>query len=412
MYTGCIGKTLKHSFSCEIHALLGDYEYSLKELSENELEGFFKARDFHAINVTIPYKKAVIPYLDEISDEAKKIGAVNTIVKQDGKLLGFNTDYFGLSALIKKAGVEIKNKTVLVLGSGGTSNTANCVLSDMGAKEVITVSRTKTPNNITYEEMYKNYTYAQVIVNTTPVGMYPNVDDIPAQLECFTNLEGVIDAVYNPLQTNLVLKAKELGLRTSGGLYMLVAQAAYAANKFFNKDEYLSKIDQVYKKVKSQKQNVVLIGMPSCGKTTLGKGVAGKLSLSFLDTDECFCQKMGTTAGEYISQNGEESFRKIESEIISEVSAKNAHIIATGGGAVLNPNNLNALKRGGIIIFIDRDISKLITTPDRPLSSSYEKLKKLYDTRRPIYLSAADIVFTPQDDINENINNLTKLLGK
>lgn len=412
MYTGCIGETLKHSFSCEIHALLGDYKYELKELSESELQGFFDVRDFHAINVTIPYKKAVIPYLDKISDEARKIGAVNTIVNRGGKLLGYNTDYFGLLALIKKAGVEVSGKTVLVLGSGGTSNTANCVLSDLGAKEVVTVSRTKTQTNITYEEMYENYLHAEVIVNTTPVGMYPNEDGIPVDLEQFKNLHGVIDAVYNPLQTNLILKAKERGLHALDGLYMLVAQAAYAAEKFFGDSIYLEKIDEVYSKVKDQKLNFVLIGMPSCGKTTLGTRLAQKLCLSFIDTDDCFFEKTNFTAGDYIKAQGEDSFRKIESEIINEVSKINAQVIATGGGAVLNPNNVTALKRNGIIIFIDRDIDKLITTPDRPLSSDKEKLESLYTVRHPIYLNAADIVFKPQDDINTNINNLIKLLGK
>lgn len=292
MKYGLIGEKLAHSYSCEIHALIADYEYELKPLAKDEVGEFLKRKDFCAINVTIPYKETVIPYLDVISEEARSIGAVNTIVNKNGKLFGYNTDFYGIKALTEKAGVEIADKNVLILGTGGTAKTASAVMRTLGAKSVVKVSRTKrTTLSITKRQNEKD---TQVIFNATPAGMYPSDEGCPIDLSVFDNLEGVLDAIYHPLCTNLVLQAREKGAKALGGLYMLVAQAVYASRLFLSKsiddvDKY--EIDDTYEKILAQKQNVVLVGMPSSGKSTIGKRVAKMLGREFVDTDDEIVKK-------------------------------------------------------------------------------------------------------------------------
>lgn len=268
---GCIGKKLTHSFSKEIHSMLADYVYELIELDENEIEEFFSEKEFNAINVTIPYKQTVIPYLDSISDVAKRIGAVNTIVNKDGKLCGYNTDYYGMKALVVKAGIDLSNKKVLILGTGGTSRTARVLTEDMGAAEILTVSRSKRENYITYDEAVKEHSDAGVIINTTPSGMFPDCDSQPIDISVFNKLEGVVDAVYNPLRTNLVLDAKAKGIKAEGGLYMLVMQAAVAVEKFLGAEISETVSDNVFASVFASKENIVLTGMPGSGKSTVGR---------------------------------------------------------------------------------------------------------------------------------------------
>ena len=256
---GCIGEKLTHSFSKEIHNLLFDYDYKIQEIPKGELHNFMTRKDFKAINVTIPYKQDVIPYLDWISDTAMQIGAVNTIINRDGKLYGYNTDFSGMTALIKRQGIEIKDKTVLVLGSGGTSKTAVAVAKSLDAKAVIRVSRTAKEDCITYEDMYERFCDAEVIINTTPCGMYPNIIGEPIDIDRFTNLEAVVDAIYNPLRSNLVVKAEQKGINAIGGLYMLVAQAAQAAELFVDENVPIEKIDKVYHEIVKQKQNMTYL---------------------------------------------------------------------------------------------------------------------------------------------------------
>ena len=388
---GCIGKKLTHSFSKEIHAKLADYEYELIELSEDEIADFFGKKDFSAINVTIPYKQTVIPYLDFMSDVAKRIGAVNTIVNKDGRLHGYNTDYYGMKALIEKIGIDIKGKKVLVLGTGGTSKTARVLTADMGAAEVLTVSRSKSENYITYKEAVNEHSDAQVIINTTPAGMYPDCESQPIDISFFEKLEGVVDAVYNPLCTNLVMNAKERGIKADCGLYMLVMQAVVAVEKFLDKEIPKTVADGVFSSVFASKENIILTGMPGSGKSTVGRLLEID-GFSFVDTDEEIVRRCGCAIKDLISEKGEKYFRDLETEVIKDVSAKGCQIISTGGGAILRQENVKALKRNGKIFFINADFERLCPTDDRPLSDTADKLKKLYDERIDIYKATADVV--------------------
>lgn len=406
MEYGCIGEKLTHSFSKEIHALLFDYDYKIKEISKDELCEFMTKKDFKAINVTIPYKQDVIPYLDWISDTAKAIGAVNTIVNRNGKLYGYNTDFSGMTALIKRQGIEIKNKIVLVLGSGGTSKTAVAVANILGARRVIRVSRTAKEDCITYEEAYKNFADAEVIINTTPCGMYPNIIGEPINLDGFPKIEAVVDAIYNPLRSNLVIKAKDKGINATGGLYMLVAQAAVAAELFIDTTVSEEKIYDVYKKIVATKRNIVLAGMPSCGKSTIGKRLAKELNMQFIDTDEQIVKLAGKPISQIFEDLGEDGFRDIESQVIAGVSAKQNCIIATGGGAVLREQNVTLLKGNGTIYFIDRPLELLITTNDRPLSSNRDDLIKRYNERYDIYCNTADRKIKNDGEIKSVIDTI------
>lgn len=410
MKYGLIGKPLGHSFSREIHALVADYDYELFELDENELEEFLNRREFFGINVTIPYKQEVIPFLDEISDEAKKIGAVNTIVNKNGKLFGYNTDFFGMKSLVEKLGVDVKNKKVLILGTGGTSKTSFAVFNSLGAAEILKVSRKASADAVTYEEVYKNHTDAQIVVNTTPVGMFPKSYASPLDLGGFCKLEGVVDAVYNPLSTNLVSDALKKGAKASGGLYMLVAQAVYASALFTDSSVDLSVIDDVYDKISKEKRNIVLCGMPSCGKTTTGKKIAKICNKKFFDVDDEVVKTRNETISEIFKKYGEKEFRKAESEVVERLSCLNGLVIATGGGTVLNESNVRALKRNGIVVFLDRNLENLVATDDRPLSSDKEKLEKLFNERYDVYKSCADIVVDANgnvDDVVEKIRSKT-----
>ncbi len=388
---GCIGKKLTHSFSREIHRGLADYEYELIELTEEEIQPFFEKKDFEAINVTIPYKQTVIPYLDSVSDIAERIGAVNTIVNRDGKLCGYNTDYFGMKALIERVGLDLNGKKVLVLGTGGTCKTARVVAADMGASEVLTVSRRKTEEYIDYEEAVRNHADAQVIINTTPSGMYPDCESKPIDISAFDLLEGVIDAVYNPLCTNLVLDAKSRGIKAEGGLYMLVMQAVAAVEKFLDTKIEKETADRVFASVFASKENIVLTGMPGSGKSTVGKRI-NMDGYTFIDTDAEIEKRCGCTIKELISSKGEVYFRDLESEVIRDVSAESCRIISTGGGAILREENVRCLKRNGKLFFLNADIGRLQATDDRPLSDTYEKLAKLYNERMDIYRTTADVV--------------------
>lgn len=398
---GCIGKKLTHSFSKEIHAKLADYAYDLIELAEEELAPFFEKKDFAAINVTIPYKQTVIPYLDSISEVAERIGAVNTIVNRDGKLCGYNTDYYGMKALIERIGIDLTGKKVLVLGTGGTSKTARVVAADLGAAEILTVSRRKTDHYITYEEAVQEHADANVIINTTPSGMYPDCESRPIDITEFTQLIGVVDAVYNPLCTNLVLDAKQRGIKAEGGLYMLIMQAVVAVERFLDTRIAKEVADRVFASIFASKENVVLIGMPGSGKSTVGKclNIEG---FEFVDTDEESEKRCGCSIKELIQEKGEAYFRALETEVIREVSSMNCRIISTGGGAVLKEENVRALKRNGKLYFLNADLSRLQATDSRPLSDTQEKLARLYTERMSLYTGTADVVVpdlrTPQDE--------------
>lgn len=387
---GCIGKKLTHSFSKEIHAALADYEYELIELAEEEIKPFFSKKEFEAINVTIPYKETVIPFLDSVSDIAKRIGAVNTVVNKNGKLYGYNTDYYGMKALIERVGLNLSGKKVLVLGTGGTSKTARVVADDLGAAEILMVSRRKTENFITYSESVELHSDADIIINTTPSGMYPDTESKPIDIAYFPKLEGVIDAVYNPLRTNLVSDAKAKSIKAEGGLYMLVMQAVKAAERFLDTEIDSATAERVFADVLASKENIVLTGMPGSGKSTVGKLIKPD-GFEFFDTDTEIEKRSGCTIKELISDKGEKYFRDLETEVISDISSKSGRIISTGGGAVLREENVRYLKQNGRLYFLNANLSRLHATDDRPLSDTEDKLAKLYNERINIYLSTADV---------------------
>ena len=388
---GCIGKKLTHSFSKEIHARLADYKYELIELAEEEIQPFFEEKDFEAINVTIPYKQTVIPYLDEVSDIARRIGAVNTIVNRNGRLYGYNTDYYGMSALIDRVGADLRNKKVLILGTGGTSKTARVVADDMGAREILTVSRRKTEEYITYEEALAYHSDAEIIINTTPSGMYPDCESMPIDISGFDQLESVIDAVYNPIRTNLVLDALRRGIKAEGGLYMLVMQAVVAVEKFLDTKIEKDVADRVFVSVFAEKENIVLTGMPGSGKSTVGRSLAID-GYEIIDTDAEVERRCGCTIKELIDTKGEKYFRDLETEVIRDVSAESGRIISTGGGAILREENVRCLRRNGRIFFLNAELSRLCATEDRPLSNTKEKLEGLYDERIDVYKATADAI--------------------
>ena len=399
MKYGLLGEKLGHSFSKEIHARLADYEYELRELNAEELDALFRKKDFEAVNVTIPYKQTVIPYLDEISERAKTIGAVNAVVNRNGKLFGDNTDFAGMRALAIHAGADMKNKKVLVLGTGGTSKTACAVAKDLGAREVLRVSRTKKEDAVTYEEAAEKHSGAQIIINTTPVGMFPKTNASPIDLSAFSKLEAVLDAIFNPLRTELVLTAQERGIIASGGLYMLAAQAVYASALFLDQDADEKKTDEVYKEILNEKRNIFLIGMPSSGKSSVGKRLAEMAGKEFEDTDAMLVKRFGEPIADYIRKNGEKAFRDAESEVIAEAAKERGKVIATGGGAILRKENVREMKRNGVTVFLDRDLSLLTATSDRPLSSTKEALERLHNERFPIYEKAADVTVKSNDEI-------------
>lgn len=408
MTYGLIGEKLGHSFSKEIHELLADYTYQLKELSSEELQGFFQERSFEAVNVTVPYKQAVMPFLDEISPEARAIGAVNTVVKREEKLYGYNTDILGMAALLDRHKIEIENKKVLILGSGGTAHTAYTLSKERNASQVLIVSRNGA-NGITYEETYASHTDAQIVINTTPCGMYPNTDASPLDLSSFDSLEGVVDAIYNPLRSSLVLQAQKKGVKAVGGLYMLVAQAVFAVEFFLDCAIDSAKIDEIYNKVCSQKENIVLIGMPSCGKSTVGKRLANQLNCPFYDTDELILKEYRKTPAEIIKSEGEATFRNCENKIISEtIAGVNGAVIATGGGAILRDENVCNLKKNGKLFFIDRPLELLITSKNRPLSSDRTLLELRYRERYPRYCAVADKVISPAIDLDVICDEIIK----
>lgn len=412
MKYGLIGEHLKHSYSCEIHAQIADYEYELHEIPPSGLGGFLKKREFNAINVTIPYKQDVIPYLDEISDTAKRIGAVNTIVNRNGRLYGDNTDFAGMLALAKHIGVDMKGRKVLILGTGGASKTGHALAEYMGAQSVYYVSRSGKDGSISYEQAVTEHSDAQIIINATPVGMFPKQDGRPIDISAFPKLEGVIDAIYNPLRTNLILDAQERGIPAEGGLYMLSAQAVHASAVFRDIPLDESLVDKAFKSVKNDKQSIVLIGMPSSGKTTVGRILSEKCGKQLADTDEYIVRKIGMPISDFFAKHGEAEFRKIEKETVAELSATGGRIIATGGGAVLDAENVRALKQNGVLVFLDRRPENLIATDDRPLASRRSALEKLYAERYDIYCAAAELHIdantTPEAEADAILKELAK----
>lgn len=409
MQYGLIGEHLGHSFSREVHARLGDYPYELRELVPEAVDGFMRAHEFDAINVTIPYKSTVIPYLDSIDDAARAIGAVNTIKRVGDRLYGYNTDFAGLSDLVRRTGVDLRGVTVLILGSGGTAKTAQAVCHHLGAARVITVGRVAREGIISYEEAYAHYADAEFILNATPVGMYPNQDACPIDISRFPRLLGVVDVIYNPARTDLVLAARERGLPAEGGLYMLVAQGIHASAIFTGNPIPPERAEEVFRDVQNEKENIFLIGMPGSGKSTVGRRLATLMGRPFLDTDDLIVEEAGMPIPEIFAARGEAGFRQLEEEVIRKTALHTrGAVIATGGGAVLRGANVHAMRRVGRIYFLDRDIACIRPTGDRPLSRDRAALEQRYRERYPIYCRAADVHIRPSESIEGRADTIRK----
>lgn len=384
MYCGLLGAKLGHSYSPQIHSHLGSYSYDLLEKSEEELGIFLKNAEFDGLNVTIPYKSTVIPYCNELSPVAARLGAVNTIVRRnDGKLIGHNTDYFGFETMLLHSGLNIAGKKVLVLGTGGTSKTAVAVLEDHDAKVVI-ISRSGE-NNYTNLQLHAD---AAVIVNTTPVGMYPKNGVAPLCLDGFPQLEGVLDVIYNPAKTALMLSAEERGLVAMNGLLMLVAQAKESAQWFTGQKIDDRKIDEIHHKLRQQMENIILIGMPGSGKSTVGRVLAEKLGKDFVDADARIAERSGCTIPEIFKGQGEAGFRALETQVLADICKQSGKVIATGGGCVTKEENYPLLHQNGTVFCLERPLSSL-PTDGRPLSQAMA-LEEMYRIRKPLYEKFAD----------------------
>lgn len=404
--TGLIGRRLSHSFSPEIHSYLADYEYKLYEMEENEVGDFLKNCPLDALNVTIPYKKTVMPYLQHISETALKIGSVNTIVKKENGLWGYNTDYYGFSYMVKRSGIEISGKKVLVLGSGGASLTVKAVLSDMGAGKIITVSRNGENN---YENIEK-HADADVIVNTTPVGMFPENGVSPVDLEIFTKLSGVLDLIYNPAVTKLLYDAKRLGIPCLNGLSMLSAQAKRASELFTGTVIEEDPTPEIVKNIEMKLKNIVLIGMPGCGKSTAGKLLSEKLSRPFTDTDEIIETTSGMSIPEIFSSFGEDEFRKREHEAAVFAGKSSGNILATGGGIITREENYYPLHQNSFIVWLKRDTA-LLPVEGRPISQTND-INELYRMRAPLYERFADCEISVSEDPAETVDRIIEAIRR
>lgn len=413
MKYGLIGEHLGHSFSKQIQTRIAeienvkDYDYQLVELDKEEFKEFMEKKDFKGINVTIPYKKDVIPYLDEMDESAKAIGAVNTIINVDGKLKGYNTDFGGFLYMVKAHNVHMEGKKVLIIGNGGACAAVKAVCKHENAKDIVIVSRSANRGAISYNEMYTSHLDADIVVNTSPVGMFPNIVNAPIDVSWFHKLECVLDVVYNPILTRLCFEAQEADIKRVIGLEMLIAQAKYTFEIFENMSFDDSIIDEIKKEMLKDRCNIVLIGMPSAGKTTIGKMLEEKLGKEFFDLDDMIIAKAGKSIPEIFQESGETGFRAIETEVAIEASKMNNKIIATGGGVVKHKVNMDFLRLNGITIFIDRDIDKLISSdPNRPLSSSKQALQQMYKERYPLYQKYATYVAVNNANIDETVDDI------
>ena len=401
---GLLGEKLGHSFSPQIHARLADYDYALMEKSPEEVEAFLKSGDFAGINVTIPYKKTVIPFCAQLSPAAKKIGSVNTIVRRsDGSLYGDNTDYAGFMYMVKSSGAALAGKKALVLGDGGAACTVRAVLADLGAGETVTISR-RGDNNYSNLDRHAD---AAVIVNATPVGMYPKVDAAALDLAMFPKCEAVFDLIYNPARTKLLLQAEELGMKAVNGLIMLVEQARRASELFTGADVPDEAVERIRAEIAAETMNIAIIGMPGCGKSTTGSRLSKILGRKFVDMDAVITERAGKSIPKIFAEDGENAFRRLETAVLDDISKESGLVIATGGGVVTRPENLRLLRRNSRTVWLRRDIGAL-PTDGRPLSQKYTPAR-LAQERMPLYNSWAELavdVTTPSETVNEIINAL------
>ena len=387
MRCGLLGQKLGHSYSPDIHALLGRYSYELMEVEPEDLGNFLQNGSFDGLNVTIPYKKAVIPFLDALSPIAQRLGAVNTIVRVNGRLMGDNTDYCGFSAMLRSAGLSPTGKKCLVLGSGGASAVVQAVLEEAGA-QVVVVSR----SGIHHYQNLDLHSDASILVNTTPVGMCPNNGEAPLSLTHFPRLEGVLDLIYNPARTRLLMEAEAMGIPAFNGLRMLVAQAMAAAQMFTNTPVPVELEEEIYRQIAGKTENIVLVGMPGCGKTTIGKALADKLGKQFADSDALVEKMAQKNIPRIFAEDGETVLRQWETKALAILGQQTGLVIATGGGCVTRQENYPLLHQNGRILWIQRDLNQL-ATQGRPLSQS-QNLQEMYRHRAPLYAAFADQILT------------------
>ena len=403
MKCGLLGRHLGHSYSPQIHASLGNYSYDLFEKEPEEIEDFLKHGDFTGINVTVPYKKDVIPFLDELSPTAKRLGAVNTIVRRNGKLIGHNTDYFGFLTMVKASNLTVSGKKVLVLGSGGASNTVVAVLQELGA-QVVVISRTGENN---YGNLHQHED-AAVIVNTTPVGMYPNTGLSPIDLSHFSRLEGVLDVIYNPARTQLLLDAENQGLVAMNGLLMLVAQAKEASEWFMETVIDDRVIAAIHHTLQMQMENNILIGMPGSGKSTVGKLLAEKCGKRFVDADEALVNQSGRAIRDIFAQDGEPLFRELETNVLATLGQQSGLVLATGGGCVTQERNYPLLHQNGTIFCLQRDLDQL-PVDGRPLSQA-TRIEEMFRIRKPLYERFADHMIDNNDSPESAANQILRIM--
>ena len=407
MRYGLIGEKLGHSFSKDIHERIADYTFDLIPLSKEEFKTFMEKKEFTALNVTIPYKKDVIPYLDEMDEHAKAIGAVNTIVNRDGKLKGYNTDFTGFLYMVKKHNVHMEGKKVLIIGNGGASAAIQAVVQHESAGSMVIVDVVPGNGAISYDEMFSSHLDAEIIINTSPIGMYPRIGNAPIDISMFHKCEAVLDVIYNPILTRLCFEAQEMDIKRVNGLEMLIAQAKQSVEFFLDKSIDDQIIDDIYQDMLRERCNIVLIGMPSAGKTTIGKMLENRMQKEFIDLDDIIIEKAGKSIPEIFEESGEAGFRAIETEAAIEVSKLNNKIIATGGGTIKHKVNMDYLRQNGITIFIDRDVDKLISSdPNRPLSKSTDALEKMHAKRLPLYQKYAAYVAVNNSDIESTVTEI------
>ncbi len=407
MRYGLIGEKLGHSFSKDIHERIADYTFDLIPLSKEEFKTFMEKKEFTALNVTIPYKKDVIPYLDEMDEHAKAIGAVNTIVNRDGKLKGYNTDFTGFLYMVKKHNVHMEGKKVLIIGNGGASAAIQAVVQHESAGSMVIVDVVPGNGAISYDEMFSSHLDAEIIINTSPIGMYPRIGNAPIDISMFHKCEAVLDVIYNPILTRLCFEAQEMDIKRVNGLEMLIAQAKQSVEFFLDKSIDNQIIDDIYQDMLRERCNIVLIGMPSAGKTTIGKMLENRMQKEFIDLDDIIIEKAGKSIPEIFEESGEAGFRAIETEAAIEVSKLNNKIIATGGGTIKHKVNMDYLRQNGITIFIDRDVDKLISSdPNRPLSKSTDALEKMHAERLPLYQKYEAYVAVNNSDIESTVTEI------
>ncbi len=392
---GLLGRHLTHSFSPLIHSFAGDYSYKLFEIEPENADDFIRNGDYDCINVTIPYKENAYRVCDVLSEEAKEIKAVNTVCRKGGRLCGFNTDYFGFIALLKKYEIEVTDKKCIVLGSGGASKMAVYALGKLGAKSVTVISRSGAAN---YDNVYDICADTEVVINTTPVGMYPNVDETPIDISKFTKCEAVCDVIYNPATTRLLYEAKQLGVKTANGLYMLAGQGIKAGSLFTDKELPDSLIDDVCRAVASKTANIVLIGMPGCGKSFVGSIIAEKLGRQFIDIDAEIEKSEKRSIPDIFAKDGEEYFRSIETRVTARFCKQSGLVISTGGGVVTREENHFPVKCNSVVIYIKRDIN-VLPTDGRPVSQS-TPIAEIYNARREKYETWCDFSVEIESDEN------------